>query len=69
VNSASAASQQTKVPEKGQATYAPDGIANEIAAVPTLAPQTIPTPMAVHHHQTQPDPSRRRPLQSAQLLQ
>ena len=45
VNSASAASQQTKVPEKGQATYAPDGIANEIAAVPTLAPQTIPTPM------------------------
>ena len=45
VNSASAASQQTKVPEKGQATYVPDGIANEIAAVPTLAPQTIPTPM------------------------
>ena len=36
-NSASAASQQTKVPEKGQATYAPDGVANEIAAVPTLA--------------------------------
>ena len=45
VNSASAASQQTKVPEKGQATYAPDGIAKEIAAVPTLAPQTIPTPV------------------------
>ena len=44
-NSASAASQQTKVPEKGQATYAPDGVANEIAAVPTLAPQTIPTPV------------------------
>ncbi len=34
-----------KVPEKGQATYAPDGVANEIAAVPTLAPQTIPTPV------------------------
>ena len=44
-NGASATSQQTKVPEKGQATYAPDGIANEIAAVPTLAPQTIPTPV------------------------
>lgn len=44
-NGASAASQQTKVPEKGQATYAPDGVANEIAAVPTLAPQTIPTPV------------------------
>lgn len=43
-DSASAAPQQTKAPEKGQATYAPDGIAKEIAAVPTLAPQTIPTP-------------------------
>ena len=43
-DSASAAPQQTKAPEKGQATYAPDGIAKEIATVPTLAPQTIPTP-------------------------
>lgn len=33
------------VTQTAQATYAPDGIANEIAAVPTLAPQTIPTPM------------------------
>lgn len=43
-DSASAAPQQTKAPEKGRATYAPDGIAKEVAAVPTLAPQTIPTP-------------------------
>ena len=43
-NSASAVPQQTKAPGKGQAAYAPDGIAKEIAAVPTLAPQTIPTP-------------------------
>ena len=33
------------VTQTAQATYVPDGIANEIAAVPTLAPQTIPTPM------------------------
>lgn len=35
---------QTTGPAAGQATLEPEGIAAEIAAVPTLAPQVVPTP-------------------------